>query len=289
VHVEPFTEAGDIAAQYNMVLRKFNDEVTKRETTARDLREARDQAVVANASKSQFLANMSHELRTPLNAIIGFSEVIRDELFGRLSNDRYKDYAADINSSSQHLLALINDILDLSKIEANKFELYEEEVDIVEIIAACDRMLRGRAEQHGVTLDVRVEAGLPRLRADARALRQMILNLMSNAVKFTPESGNVALGAGLEPDGRIALTVSDTGIGISKENLPRALQPFTQIAEDNLVYAAEGTGLGLPLTAALARLHGGSLVIDSVKGEGTTIIVRFPLNRVVWEADRLSA
>ncbi len=209
LRVEPFTEAGEIASRYNLVLDKFNREVNERERTANQLRDARDVAELANASKSQFLANMSHELRTPLNAIIGFSEVMNGELFGPIENDRYKDYVVDIHKSSSHLLSLINDILDLSKIEADRYELYEEELDVVEVMASCERMMRHRAEEAGVDLGVTVEQDLPLLNADKRALRQIMLNLVSNAVKFTPKGGHIELAAFTEPDERMAFRVSD--------------------------------------------------------------------------------
>jgi len=289
VHVEPFTEAGEIASQYNLVLRKFADEVAGHEKTGSRLREALTQAELANSSKSQFLANMSHELRTPLNAIIGFSDIIRTEMFGPVQNDRYRDYADDINSASQHLLSLINDILDLSKIEANKFDLTDTEVDLAEIAEASQRMLNSNAHDSKVDLLMRVQPDLPILRADERAISQIMLNLLTNGIKFTPENGTVSLTIEVEADGRVAMTVRDTGIGISKANISRAFEPFTQIASDSLVYSAEGTGLGLPLTAALTKLHDASLVIASEEGAGTVITVRFPLSRVVRRPVRLSA
>lgn len=281
LHVEPFTEAGEMASRYNLVLDKFNREVRQREQTANDLRDARDVAELANASKSQFLANMSHELRTPLNAIIGFSEVMNGELFGPIENERYKDYVGDIHKSSSHLLSLINDILDLSKIEADRYELYEEELDVIDVVASCERMMRHRADESGVDLTVRVEDRLPLLMADKRALRQILLNLVSNAVKFTPKGGFIQLAVFMEPDERMAFRVADTGIGMAKKDIPVALEPFRQIGKDSNVYTTEGTGLGLPLTRALARLHGATLVIESEPGEGTTITIRMPHARVL--------
>lgn len=287
--VEPFTEAGEIASRYNLVLEKFNHEVEVREQTFGELREARDSAELANASKSQFLANMSHELRTPLNAIIGFSEVINHELFGPVGNDRYKEYVNDIHKSSSHLLSLINDILDLSKIEADRYELYEEELDLADVMASCKHMIRHRAQEAAVDLTVSVSPTLPGLIADKRALRQMILNLVSNAVKFTPRGGYIELSAFLEPDQRIALRVRDTGIGIAKADIPTALEPFRQIGKDSNVYSTEGTGLGLPLTNALARMHGATLVIESEPGVGTTITIRMPYSRVVQPEQKRDA
>jgi len=289
LHVEPFTEAGEMASRYNLVLDKFNSEVRVRERTANELRDARDVAELANASKSQFLANMSHELRTPLNAIIGFSEVMNGELFGPIENERYKDYVGDIHKSSSHLLSLINDILDLSKIEADRYELYEEELEVLDVVASCEKMMRHRSEEAGVNLDVTVEEGLPLLMADKRALRQIVLNLVSNAVKFTPKGGDIELAAFLEPDHRMAFRVTDTGIGMEKKDIPVAFEPFRQIGKESSVYSTEGTGLGLPLTRALARMHGASLVIESEPGIGTTITIRMPHERTMLAEQRIAS
>ena len=284
VPIEPYTEAGQIAAQYNLVLDRVTREMSAREETASQLRAARDQAEMANAAKSQFLANMSHELRTPLNAIIGFSEIINNELMGPLGNDTYKGYVADIHHSGTHLLDIINDILDLSKIEADSMELAEDDIDVGETLSACHRMMTTRAEKGGLSLTLDIEPDLPLLVADARAVKQMLLNLVSNAVKFTPAGGAVAILGRLEADGRLAIEVRDTGVGIAKQDIARAFEPFSQLSSDATIFKADGTGLGLPLTAALARSHGATLVVNSAPGKGTAITIRFPEARVQQRA-----
>lgn len=281
VPVEPYTEAGQIAAQYNQVLDRVHGEMTAREQTSAQLRTARDQAEIANAAKSQFLANMSHELRTPLNAIIGFSEIINSELFGPLGNEQYKEYVSDIHDSGSHLLSIINDILDLSKIEADSYDLAEDDLNVGDVMIACERMIRTRAQSGQLNLAVEVEPNLPGLVADERALKQMLINLVSNAVKFTPEGGDITLRARREADGRIALEVADTGVGIARSDIAKAFEPFAQLQADATVFKADGTGLGLPLTAALARSHQATLVVDSEPGRGTAITIRFPLERIV--------
>jgi len=288
VRVQPYTEAGLLAARYNQILERVNHETLRREQMLRELTEAKEQSEIANAAKSQFLANMSHELRTPLNAIIGFSEMMTNQIFGPLGHRKYQEYARDVLGSGRHLLDLIGDILDMSKIEAGKFEVHDEELDVADLLGETARALLPRAESEGVALLREVPDGLPCLRADRRALRQVVLNLLSNAVKFTPSGGTVRLSAAVEPDGRFAVAVRDDGIGMDRRDVPRALQPFTQIRNAD-VSAPEGTGLGLPLTAALMRLHGGTLVIEGRRGAGTTVTVRFPRHRVVLPRDAVVA
>jgi len=227
----------------------------------------------ANRSKSEFLANMSHELRTPLNAINGFSEIMAGEMFGPLGDERYKGYVTDILSSGQHLLLLINDILDMSKIEAGKMQLQPEAIRPDELIEQCVRIMRARAEEKSIELIV--EAGpLPEIEADPRALKQIMLNLMANAVKFTPDGGQVKV-RGFDAADGVVLQVADTGIGIPAEQLPRLGRPFEQI-ESQIAKSHQGSGLGLALSKSLIELHGGTLRIDSVLGKGTTVSFTLP-------------
>ena len=223
---------------------------------------------------------MSHELRTPLNAIIGFSEIVAGELFGPIGATRYVDYARDIHTSGIHLLSIISDILDLSKIEAGRRELSESAIDLYEMAELALRLVRGRAENGGVRMVNGIAPGqMPRVFADERAVKQILLNLLSNAVKFTPDGGRVAVAAELRGDGSLAVSVDDTGIGIAPENIPRALAPFSQV-DSTLTRRYEGTGLGLPLVKSLIELHDGTLELESEEGKGTLATIVFPARRV---------
>ena len=243
--------------------------------TLRDLEQARLDAEEANRAKSQFLTTMSHELRTPLNAILGFSEIMKDEIFGPIGKPQYSQYAADIHSSGQHLLGLINDILDLSKIEAGKLELEPVWCDLATLLNDLSKLVDVRARRGGVTVSVEVADGMPQLWADERATKQIIFNLLSNALKFTPKDGRVVVSAGCLDDGSILLTVSDTGIGIPDDQLDRVLMPFEQI-DNRYSRTGGGTGLGLPLVKSLIELHDGDLRIESKVDVGTTVRVRWP-------------
>jgi cell cycle sensor histidine kinase DivJ len=249
-------------------------DIGERKAQERALTEARDAALDASRAKSRFLANMSHELRTPLNAIIGFSEVMAREMFGALGNARYQEYSRLIHESGSHLLDLINGVLDMSKIEAGKFALHEELFDLEETAQSALRFVRIPADRAGVVLKLAVSAAARQAFADRRAVKQILINLLSNGIKYTPPGGEVRLGAETESGG-LTLTVTDTGTGIAPDDLKRLGQPFEQV-ESAQTRAKEGTGLGLALVKALAALHGGEALLASVLGEGTSVTVRLP-------------
>ncbi len=247
---------------------------------AEDLAVAHDQAEVASRAKSDFLASMSHELRTPLNAIIGFSEIMNTESLGPIGSAKYREYAGDIHESGQHLLDLINDILDLSKIESGNEELHEEDVVVPVLTESVLRLVRQRADQNGVRVELIQPDHLPALHADARKLKQILANLLTNAIKFTKTGGRVTLKTWCHADSGYVFQVMDTGIGIAREDIPRALSQFGQI-NSSLGREQVGTGLGLPLTKAMVELHGGCFDLQSEIGVGTTVTVRFPADRTV--------
>ncbi len=250
---------------------------------AEDLKIARDQSESANRAKTEFLAAMSHELRTPLNAIIGFSELIKTEALGPVAKDKYRDYAGDIHESGQHLLELINDILDLSKVESGLDELHEEDIAVPDLARSVWRLVQQRAQQQGVILSLELPDELPPLCADERKLKQILVNLLSNAIKFTETGGKITLKIWCSADSGYVFEVADTGIGIAPENIPKAMLQFGQV-DSTLSRSHDGTGLGLPLTKALVELHGGSLGLDSTAGVGTTVTAYFPAKRIVNQA-----
>ncbi len=246
------------------------------------LRRAMQEAEEANQAKVAFLASISHELRTPLNAILGFAEVIRDQLYGS-GDSRYPGYAKYICESGAHLLTLINDILDMAKMDAGRLQLFDSDFDLGQLLERQSGMLARRAQERGVTMELDLEPCLPLLRADEVRMRQVVLNLLSNAVKFTPAGGRVKLSAGIRDGGDLAIVVADTGIGMTEDEIAIAIQPFRQVDAD-LSRRYEGTGLGLPITKSLVTLHGGELLIESEKGKGTTVTVLLPAQRVIMRA-----
>jgi two-component system, cell cycle sensor histidine kinase PleC len=242
--------------------------------------EARRHAEAANLAKSRFLAQMSHELRTPLNAILGFSEVMKSEVFGPHGVPTYREYAADIHDSGVHLLNLINEILDLSRIEAGRYELNEEPVSLAHVVEDCHHLLKLRGKNRGLTIHQAFEPDLPRLWADERAVRQICLNLLSNAIKFTPQGGEVWLKAGWTASGGQYMCVKDNGPGIPEEEISVVLASFGQ-GSNAIKSAEQGTGLGLPIAKSLIHLHGGTFTLKSKLRQGTEVIVTFPPERVM--------
>jgi cell cycle sensor histidine kinase DivJ len=282
IRCRPATPAKGKAADIVAVTR----DITERKSHERALIEARDLAEEANRAKSTFLANMSHELRTPLNAILGFSEVMTHEMFGPVGSPRYLEYSRLIHESGAHLLELINGILDMSKIEAGKFELSEEIFDLDDTVAACLRFVRQPAERAGVRLKTAIAPSVHMIFADKRAIKQVLVNLLSNGVKFTPRGGEVRVTASLDSRG-VEIAVTDSGVGISAKDLARLGQPFEQV-EGEHVRSKEGTGLGLALVKAFASMHGGEATIESALGVGTTVHVRLPYAAVDEKGARVA-
>jgi two-component system cell cycle sensor histidine kinase PleC len=259
-------------AQGEDLERLIADRTLKLREKVVELEKARAAAVEASTAKSRFLATMSHELRTPLNAILGFSEVIEREMYGAAGDKRYPEYAHHIHESGSHLLSLIRDILDLSKIEAGKMELSCEPVGVADLIAEACRLTNAERNH---ALCVHLGHDLPAISADPRAAKQMLLNLLSNAMKFTPPGRSIIVTAGSRADGGVTIAVADHGIGIAKEDIPMALAAYSQV-DNAQTRSHDGTGLGLPIVHALMKLHGGSLTLESEVGRGTTVSLHFP-------------
>ncbi len=261
-------------------------DITERVRIEQELTEARDAAQAADRAKSCFMAAMSHELRTPLNAVIGFAQVIEMRLVGNDRPERYVEYAGSIRQSGEHLLGIIEDILDLSKVESGRMELVEQRVHLAELLEQSADLIAISAGQSGVALGFDLpddrRSGLPVIQGDALRLRQVLVNLLSNAVKFTDPGGRVTIGVRREEDGGVALFVADTGVGMAEDDLPKALAPFVQV-DQSLTRRYEGLGLGLPLSKRLVELHGGRLEIESLPGRGTTVTVHIPSARVAKE------
>ena len=251
-------------------------DVSDRKAQEAELTRTCDEAESASRAKTQFLANMSHELRTPLNAVIGFSEILNRELFGALGEARYRDYARLIHESGEHLLNVVNDILDISKIEAGKFKIVKEPFEVASLVKSCCELMRHTAEQRSLSLIVDVAPGIPELPADKRACKQMLLNVISNAIKFTDPGGWVRVSARVEGES-VELAVADNGIGIAEADLPKLGNPFVQ-ANNSYDRSYDGAGLGLSVVKGLARLHGGQLELASTLGQGTTAAILLPLD-----------
>jgi two-component system cell cycle sensor histidine kinase PleC len=254
--------------------------IAELETATANSDEARRKAEEANLAKSRFLATMSHELRTPLNAILGFSEVMKNEIFGSHANSAYKEYSADIHGSGQHLLNLINEILDLSRIEAGKYELNEEALSLAAIVDDCQHMLNLRAKAKGQTIREAIEPELPKIWADERAIRQVVLNILSNAIKFTPQGGEISIKVGWTATGGQYVSITDTGPGIPEEEIPIVLQTFGR-GSLAIKTAEQGSGLGLPIVKGLIDLHKGGFHLKSKLRAGTEVTITLPAERVM--------
>jgi|SRR5579862_1714653 len=276
--------ASEEAARLRAHVEELEATKAQLESTSSSLRTALTSADAANQAKSQFLASMSHELRTPLNAVIGFSEMLEMEPFGPLGDARYRNYARDIRVSGAHLLELINDILDISRIAAGQISLDEEDIDIPGLIERTIQMMGDQARKAGLNLETRIAVGLPRLHGDRRRVQQVLLNLVSNAIKFTPAGGRVEIAAATVESG-LTIVVKDTGIGMGSDDLPKAFECFRQI-DSRLSRKFDGAGLGLPLARDLVELHGGRLTLESAVGVGTTAEAFFPSNRLASGASQ---
>ena len=252
------------------------------------LKIAKDEAEAASRGKSGFLATMSHELRTPLNAIIGFSEMMTREVYGPIGNEHYTAYVGDIHMSGTHLLQIINDILDLSKAEAGKLEINEDIFDLRDIIRSVRQLIGARVRESGLTDGADIPADLPFLCADERKTKQVLLNLVANAVKFTAPGGHIEIISRFSPDAGMTFTVADNGIGIAPDDLERVLKPFEQV-DSSFTRSHQGTGLGLPLVKAIMELHGGTLHLDSELGSGTRVTVTFPPQRGIIDPEAAAA
>ena len=288
---ERVTAAGRVlqirrCAMPNGAILSVYSDVTEIRASERKLIEARSQAETANRAKGDFLANMSHELRTPLNAIIGFSEVISNELFGPIANEKYLEYIKDINTSSLHLLSIINDVLDMSKIEAGKVELAKDVVQVNSIVGKVTRMVGERARSRGIDLTALLPEEDMEIWADERSMKQILLNLLANAINFSKPGGKVCVRVIPEkPEGAV-IEIEDHGIGMNEEEQERALQPFGQ-AKPAMTRTSGGTGLGLPITKGLVEAHGGTLTIQSRSGFGTTVRIEMPRERKALPSDPL--
>ncbi len=279
--LEVFRQSVDTTKRNEADLLRLRDTLEQRvvERTI-ELDNAVHAAQQASRAKPYFLATMSHKLRTPLNAIIGFSDILRDKTTAPATAEKTREYAGDINESGQHLLRLITDILDMSKMEAGKFELREESVDVAEVIDASTVMIREPARTGGLTIEINIDEAIPRLLADRRLMMQILINLLSNAVKFTEPGGRVGIHAWASEKNGFVIQISDTGIGIEPENIATAMAAFGQV-DNSLGSKFEGTGLGLPLAKRLVELHGGSFGLESKAGEGTVATMRLPAHRII--------
>ena len=267
----------------NGTMVEFHTDITDQKMREEDLRMAQEEADIANRAKSEFLANMSHELRSPLTAILGYSEVMQEETFGPLNNPKYEEYIDGIRNSGLHLHQLINDILDVSAIEAGKLTLQEEVISIPAVLESVLHMMAIRIDEANLTLSSDIPENLPRVVADERRLKQIMINILSNAVKFTRAEGAIEVSAKIDRRRRLAISVYDTGIGMDESGVSIARRKFGQV-DGSMTRDVEGSGLGLPLTEGLISAHGGSMDIDSTLGQGTRVTITLPARRLLDEA-----
>ena len=261
------------------------EDITERKKSELTIREAKIQSDLANRAKSEFLSNMSHELRTPLNSIIGFSEMIKNEVFGPVGQKAYWEYAKDIHESGQGLLRVINEILDISRIEAGERQLNESMVNIRETVTACLCLLEHKLSNNNLTVTVALDDA-PNVVGEELSIKQIVMNLLSNAIKFTPEDGRITISSTIDNEGRFHLSISDTGIGLDDEGIEKAMSPFGQVNSD-LNRSGSGTGLGLTLVHSLVKLHGGEFELFSQKGIGTTATIILPASRIAVKTDQV--
>jgi signal transduction histidine kinase len=275
-----FDEHGNVAS----LIGTFTDITAHKESEA-ELRAAKEEAEAASRAKSDFLAMMSHELRTPLNAIIGFAEMMMEHIFGDLGDSRHDEYIGAIHGSGKRLLEMINNILDLSKVEAGKLDLRETEIPVAEAVEDCLRLFDSQLDSTGLTLSVTGSDDRLHLIADRQMFERILMNLVSNAIKFTPRNGRIEVRMARGREGGLQLAVADTGVGVAKADIETAMSPFGQV-ESLLTRKHQGTGLGLPLSRILMEKHGGALTFESEEGVGTTVTAHFPPERVAEKASR---
>jgi PAS domain S-box-containing protein len=280
-HIKVENRARVIAWKDGTAVQRIIIDVTDRVRAMESMRAAKEQAEFANRAKTEFLAHMSHELRTPLNAILGYSHILKTQMIGPLGNDKYTEYAGDINAAGEHLIDIIGDILDIAMVEASELEIEEQVVDLSEVMEESRKLVEVKAITKKIDLKLVQGKEVPQLYADPRRLKQIFINLLINAIKFTPKGGWVKMNTEISNAGGILFRVSDNGIGIAAEDIPKVLNPFSKVSDAYIADNQEGVGLGLSLVKSLARLHDAELLIESSVGSGTEVTVTFPMKRAI--------